>query len=153
MATARRAFEGKTRASVIASVLKETPRSLGEIAPMIPPALERLVRICMAKDPADRWQTIHDVALQLRFIAEAGSQAGVPAPVAARRRMGQRAWQAATLTLLATSAGLAFFLWRNLSPAPRVVNALIAPPEKASFQFVATGFGTPVVSPDGSRIA
>src|SRR5262245_42000278 len=66
MATARRAFEGKTRASVIASVLKETPRSLGEMAPMIPPALERLVRICMAKDPADRWQTIHDVALQLR---------------------------------------------------------------------------------------
>jgi eukaryotic-like serine/threonine-protein kinase len=153
MATARRAFEGKTRASLVASVLKETPRSISELAPMVPPALERLVRICLAKDPADRWQTIHDVTLQLRFIAEAGSQAGVPAPVAARRRIGARVWQGATLGLLGVSAVLGFFLWRDLSRAPHVVNALIAAPEKAAFQFVGTGFGTPAVSPDGTRIA
>jgi len=153
MATGRRAFEGKTRASLIASVLKETPRSIAETAPMTPPALERLVRICLAKDPADRWQTMHDVALQLRFIAEAGSQAGVPAPVAARRRIGQRVWMAATFGLLLVSAALGALLWRNLPAPPRVIRAFIAPPEKAAFQFVGTGLGTPAVSPDGSRVA
>jgi Tol biopolymer transport system component len=153
MATARRAFYGKTRASLIASVLKETPRSIAEFAPMTPPALERLVRICLAKEPADRWQTIHDVALQLRFIAEAGSQAGVPAPVASRRRVGQRLWQTATIGLLLVGAALGVLLWRSQPGAPLVIRALIAPPEKAAFQFVGTGFGTPAVSPDGTRVA
>jgi len=153
MASGRRAFEGKTRAGLIASVLKETPRSIAEMAPMTPPALERLVRICLAKEPADRWQTMHDVALQLRFIAEAGSQAGVPVPVAARRRTGQRLWMAATLGLLLVSAALLVALWRNLPAPPRVIRAFIPPPEKAAFQFVGTGLGTPAVSPDGSRVA
>jgi len=152
MATARRAFEGKTRASLIASVLKETPRSIAEIAPMIPPALERLVRICLAKEPADRWQTIHDVALQLRFIAEAGSQAGVPVPVATRRRIGQRLWQTMAIGLLLVSAALGALLWRSAPGAPLAIRAFVAPPEKAAFQFVGTGFGTPAVSPDGTRL-
>jgi hypothetical protein len=153
MTTGRRAFDGKTRASLMASVLKETPRSIAEIAPMTPPALERLVRICLAKEPADRWQAMHDVVLQLRFIAEAGSQAGVPAAVTARRRLGQRFWRAATIGLLLASAALATLLWRNLPGKPQVIRAFIPPPEKAAFQFVGTGLGTPAVSPDGSRVA
>ncbi len=153
MTTGRRAFEGKTRTSLMASVLKETPRSIAEIVPMTPPALERLVRICLEKEPDDRWQTMHDVALQLRFIAEAGSQAGVSAPVAARRRAGQRFWQLATIGLLIVSAVLGMVLWWSLPGKPRVIRALIPPPEKAAFQFIGTGYGTPAVSPDGSRVA
>ena len=154
MATGKRAFDGKTRASLMAAVLKETPRSIAEVAPMTPPALERLIRIAMAKEPADRWQTMHDVALQLRFIAEGGSQAGVPAPVAARRRVGQRAWMGAALALLAVSGTLGYQLWLRSRPAPvRVVRAHIAPPEKAVFQFVGVGLGSPALSPDGTRLA
>jgi Tol biopolymer transport system component len=93
------------------------------------------------------------VALQLRFIAEGGSQAGVPAPVAARRRFGLRVWQGAALGLILLSVALGVVLWRALPGAPRVIRAFIAPPEKAAFQFVGTGLGTPAVSPDGSRIA
>ncbi len=48
---------------------------------MTPPALDRVVKTCLAKDPEDRWQTAHDVASELRWIAEGGSQAGVPAPL------------------------------------------------------------------------
>jgi Tol biopolymer transport system component len=153
MATGKRAFDGKTRASLMAAVLKETPRSIAEIAPMTPPGLERLIRIAMAKEPADRWQTIHDVALQLRFIAEGGSQAGLPAPVAARRRLGQQAWMGAAIVLLVVSAGLGVVAWRNLPAPPRVLRAHIAPPEKAAFQFVGAGLGNPAVSPDGTRLA
>ena len=50
---------------------------------MTPPAFEHVVRVCLAKDPDRRWQSAHDVAAELRWIAEAGSQAGVAAPLTA----------------------------------------------------------------------
>lgn len=66
------------------------------IQPVAPPALEHLVRKCLAKDPADRWQSAHDVADQLRWIGEAGPQAGVAALPGVRRKTRERIvnWQA-----------------------------------------------------------
>jgi len=73
MATARRAFEGKSQASLVAAILKDTPRPLTELAPLAPAALERIVMRCLAKDPDDRWQSVRDVAHELRWIAESTS--------------------------------------------------------------------------------
>jgi eukaryotic-like serine/threonine-protein kinase len=102
MATGKRAFAGKTQASVIASILATDPPLLSRVAPMTPPALERLVRSCMAKEREERIQSAHDVKLQLEWIAEAGSQAGIPAPVVARRRISQKlAWIVAGVAALA----------------------------------------------------
>jgi eukaryotic-like serine/threonine-protein kinase len=70
MATGRRAFEGKTQASLAASILKEEPRPIRATDAMSPPALDRLVRLCLRKDPDDRIQSAHDVRLQLEAIAE-----------------------------------------------------------------------------------
>ena len=93
MATGQKAFTGKSQASLAGSILRDDPTSVTEIAPMIPPAVNRIVKTCLAKDPEDRFQTAHDVKLQLQWIAEGGSQAGVPAPVAARRKSRERlAW-------------------------------------------------------------
>jgi serine/threonine protein kinase len=76
MASGRRAFTGKSQASIVAAILASDPQPISAIQPMSPPALDRVVRTCLAKDPDDRWQTAHDVKLQLRWIAEGGSQAG-----------------------------------------------------------------------------
>jgi serine/threonine protein kinase len=54
MATGRKAFEGKSHASLIAAILKEEPRPLAELQPMTPPLLGRVVRTCLAKDPDNR---------------------------------------------------------------------------------------------------
>src|SRR5205814_10317718 len=106
LATGKRAFAGKTQASVIASILASEPMPLSRLAPMRPPRLERLVRSCMAEEREERIQSAHDVKLQLEWIAEAGSQAGVPAPVIARRKVSQRmAW---SIAVVATLAALAF---------------------------------------------
>src|SRR5262250_415657 len=102
MATARQAFAGKTKASLIAAILSAEPTPIATLQPMTPPALERLVRGCLEKDPDERWQTAHDVKLQLRAIAEGSSQSGVPAPVAARRQIRGR-----ILAAVATSAVIA----------------------------------------------
>ncbi|HUP49296.1 MAG TPA: protein kinase [Thermoanaerobaculia bacterium] len=107
MATGKRAFEGKTRASLIASILEREPVPISDVQPLIPPALQRLIKTALAKDPDDRWQSAHDVLLELRWIGEAGSQAGVAAPVVRRRKTRERvAWSlAAVAGVLAVAAG------------------------------------------------
>src|SRR5207245_11442847 len=80
MATGRRAFEGKTKTSLIAAIVSGEPAPMSQVQPLTPPALEHVVRKCLTKDPDDRWQSAHDVAEELRWIGEAGSQAGVAAP-------------------------------------------------------------------------
>src|SRR5438876_11983682 len=101
MATGQKAFAGKSQASLISSILSAEPPPISSVVPMTPPAFDRVVKTCLAKDPDDRWQTAHDVMLQLKWIAEGGSQAGVPAPLVARRRSRERlAWGMAALLAL-----------------------------------------------------
>src|SRR4029077_19277394 len=90
MTTGRRAFEGGTQASLISAIMRDAPRPMAELAPMSPPARDRVVRHCLAKDPDDRIQTAHDVKLQLEGIAEPGSQTGaVGAPTMVPTRTGR----------------------------------------------------------------
>ncbi|HYT31120.1 MAG TPA: serine/threonine-protein kinase, partial [Thermoanaerobaculia bacterium] len=105
MATGHKAFSGKSQASLIAAILDSQPEPISTVQPMAPPALDRVVQTCLAKDPDDRWQTAHDVMLQLKWIAEGGSQAGVPAPVVARRKSRERlAWVVAAVFAVAAIA-------------------------------------------------
>ncbi|PYX51684.1 MAG: serine/threonine protein kinase, partial [Acidobacteria bacterium] len=87
MATGRLAFAGKTRASLIAAILTSEPPAMTSLQPLTPPMLEQVVKTCLAKDPDARWQSAQDLKLQLQWIREGGSQAGVPAPLAKRRRV------------------------------------------------------------------
>jgi Tol biopolymer transport system component len=150
-ATGKKAFEGKTTASVIAAVLASEPAPISALQPLTPPAFERLVKTCLAKDPDERFQSAHDLNLQLKWIAEAGSQAGVPAPVIVRRKVRQQlAWGlAAAFLMLAVVFAFAYF--RAASVITRPVRSYILPPEKTAFQFDATT-GGPVLSPDGTRL-
>ena len=73
MLTGKKAFEGQSQASVIASILKEDPRRVSQFVPTTPAALDRIVKSCVAKDPDERWQSAGDLARELRWIAEPGS--------------------------------------------------------------------------------
>ena len=149
MLTGRRAFQGKSKASLIAAILQHEPPPISSIQPLSPPALDRLIRICLAKDPDDRWQTAHDVLLQLKWIGEGGSLAGVPAPVARHRRHRERL--ATVALVLAVIATLTFAaLWYGVAGAPQpVLETAITPPEKSTFS---SDSGSMVLSPDGTRI-
>ena len=153
MATGQKAFAGKSQASLIAAILEREPAPISTVQPMAPPALDRVVKTCLAKEPDDRWQTAHDVRLQLQWIAEGGSQAGVPVPVAARRRNRERLWMGAAVLFAAASAALAFFLLRGAREPVRVFRSSLAPPEGATFWIDPSTPGPPVVSPDGRKIA
>jgi len=91
MVTGNHAFDGKSQASVIAAILEHEPQPISAFQPMAPPALDRLIRTCLAKDPEERIQTAHDVKLQLQWIAEGDSQTGPPVGIPRRSQyLGQR---------------------------------------------------------------
>ena len=153
MATGRRAFEGKTTASVIAAILEREPPAISSVQPMSPPALDRTVKICLAKDPDERFQSAHDVRLQLEWVREAGSQAGVPAPVVAHRKNRERvAWLAAAVLLIIAIALAYGFIARAPKPEQAVV-AQIAAPKSAGYALWGISPGLPALSPDGTQLA
>lgn len=149
MATGRPAFTGKSKASLIAAILSSAPPALSSLQPLSPPALDAVVQSCLAKDPEDRWQTAHDLKLQLQWVREAGSQAGMSPPIVKhKRRMTALAWTLAAV--LALGCAIATIAYLRLSPtAPNALVAFIPPPEKTRFEFLGDTAGPPAISPNG----
>jgi Tol biopolymer transport system component len=110
------------------------------------------VQACLAKDPEDRWQTAHDVMLQLKWVAEGGSLAGVPAPVSARRKTRERLGWIVAAVLLVAGLPLALVHFRERPPETRVTQFAISPPSQMS---IGLGPAAPhaALSPDGRFLA
>src|SRR5271169_4895004 len=70
VATGKKAFEGKSQASVISAIMSSDPPPMSSLQPMTPPALDRVVKKCLRKDPDERWQNVRDVTDELKWIAE-----------------------------------------------------------------------------------
>jgi Tol biopolymer transport system component len=107
MATGRRAFEASSQASLIAAIMHVPPASLSQAASTAPPALDRVISACLAKDPADRIQSAHDVKLQLGWISEPGAPPAVPGVPAGSAPGARRGVTGARLALLVGALGLA----------------------------------------------
>ncbi len=149
MATGKPAFTGKTRASVIAAILSSEPPPISSVQPLTPPAFDRVVKTCLAKDPDERWQSAHDLANELKWIAEGGSLAGVAAPVVARRKLREGvAWSVVAVLTLALAALLIPYLRRAPSP-PIVVRFTVPFPENTA----APQLALPTLSPNGRSLA
>jgi eukaryotic-like serine/threonine-protein kinase len=148
MATGRKAFAGKSQASLIGGIMNAEPPPILEAAPLAPPALERLVRACLTKDPDERIQTAHDVRLQLEWIRDAGSQAGVAAPIAARRRSRERiAWAVAAAGLAAAAALL--YLHLTAPVQDESLQASILPPPDTRLVHYSSVIS---ISPEGRNV-
>src|SRR5262249_26972026 len=149
MATGKRAFEGKTQSSVVGQILAVDPPRISAVKPMSPPALCRLVSTCLAKDPEERFQTIHDVKLRLMEIAE------TPAAATADSR-GLRTrplvWLAVAAVIVAMAlGGIYFALFAPQSK--QILRTTILPPEKTVVVTTPPASGVPVLSPDGTKLA
>ena len=59
---------------------KEKPRPMSELQPLTPPALERIARRCLQKDPDDRFQSARDLAFALEDVTGAGKAASTITP-------------------------------------------------------------------------
>jgi len=152
MATGRKAFAGKSQATLIAAIIGSEPPPIATSTPTAPGGLDPLVRGCLAKNPEERWQTAHDVKLQLRWLKEAGSQtdvaATVPRPRAGRERW---AWFAAVVLAIAAISMAALWLGRPAPEMPLIRSSIIAPPG-TSLDFSFGSSGGLSISPDGRRV-
>jgi serine/threonine-protein kinase len=156
MATGKKAFEGKTSASVMAKILETDPPPMSSLQPMTPPALDRIVKRCIAKDPDERWQSATDLTNELEWIAEGGSQASgvVPAVSSARGGRERLAWPAtaAVLALIAIALAIGFVLRAPKPPQPLPEVRLSAEIGVDASLYTDSGPSV-LLSPDGTRLA
>ena len=158
MATGKKAFEGRSQASLIAKILETDPPPISSLQPVTPPALDRLVKKCMAKEPEKRWQAASDVCDELKWIAEQGqgTQAAMPASggIAKRGVRERLGWLVAAVAILvAVALAAAVFYFRRPSAELKAVHFTVASPEKQNLPVNGLGPNFFSVSPDGSKVA
>jgi serine/threonine protein kinase len=130
MVTGRKAFEGKSHASLIAAILEHDPPPLSSVQPLTSRALERAVKRCLAKDPDDRWQTARDLKAELQWFTEVTAPAVAP-PRGARRSLVP--WLVAAVATLAALV-LAIAPLAEKPKEPAVTRFSVSPPGKLSFR-------------------
>jgi len=157
MLTGRKAFEGKSHASLIAAIISYDPPPVSQVQPVAPAMLNHIVATCLAKDPDDRWQSARDVMRELKWVAEGGvsldSAARIPSPAASRSAWSRSlVWAPAAAALVFAIAGLT--LWVRAPPPPAAA--------RGASRFLmleqlpvnsADGLRRFAISPDGRRVA
>ncbi len=153
MATGHRAFAGKSHLSVVSAILHQEPLPLTSVQPASPSSLDYVVRTCLAKDPDERFQTAHDVKLQLSWLMQSGSAASPPSPMElrSRRRMGVIIGLAAVAVIV---AGLLLFKVRSSQPAGGTFGtarfSIVLPPRQ---ELAVDTTQAVVLSPEGKHLA
>jgi len=160
MAAGRKAFNAKSPVALASAILHDEPPAIASINPAVPAALDRIVRGCLAKDPDARWQSAHDVLLQLRAIADtsdhpatrAAAESSMAGPAFNARR--ETRWVPWAVAVAALAVAGAAWLWPVRPVAPRLapVRFEIAPPPGGAF-FDNVETLCIALSPDGSQLA
>ena len=140
MATGKRAFEGKTKTSLIAAIVAAQPQPVSQLMPLSPPALDHVIQKCLEKEREDRWQSAHDVAEELKWIGSVSSEQRMTRAPSAKVAI------AAAIVLALALAGVTA-MWLRARNAPQARVAFAVMPPKGYSSTVAS------LSPDGSAIA
>ncbi len=145
MLTGRKAFEGKSQAGLIAAIMQGEPPAITAEQPLTPPALDRIVKTCLAKDPDDRWQSARDLARELRWVRRDPGAA-----VVSKRKQAWMPWAAAAVLALALASIAVRVLIRDGSPA-HVTRFSVDAPAGTSLPAASQPY-SPTISPDGTRL-
>ena len=130
MVSGKRAFAGKSQISVLSAILESDPKPLSASRPLIPAALDHVIQRALAKDPEERWQSAADMKVELKWIAQDGSQGGVASKV----RAGGTPWArwgwplAALLLMLAIGGGVVWWFGSRQIPRAMYFNSSLSFP-------------------------
>jgi Tol biopolymer transport system component len=146
MISGRKAFGGASQASLIAAILTAQPAPMAETPANVPPALDRLVRTCLAKNPDDRWQSAGDLARELKWIGESGTAAESREvrTASAAQRGARIAWIVAAAAILA-AVYLAWIHFREPIAETQSIQFTISTEARIPSQVR--------ISPDGTKLA
>ena len=146
MTTGKRAFEGKTKTSLISQIVAGQPRAIRDMQPMTPPALEHVIRKCLGKERDDRWQSASDIAEELRW---AGETMELPTSARLERRSALLMIAVAGIAVVAAAAFGAMW-WKSTREEPRRFVSSLVPPADMTYNFEPGGMA---ISPDGQHLA
>jgi len=152
MAAGKRAFEGRSQATLISAIISGEPRPLSELAPLVPAALERVVKQCLAKDPDERWQSAGDLKHALEWSGDTSSSSSsrAAAPVTPRPRVAARPLVSGIVAGLV----LASVAWLLLVPRPQLPSpAILELPTAPGSQLSPLETADLAISPDGRWMA
>jgi serine/threonine protein kinase/Tol biopolymer transport system component len=157
MAAGKRPFEGKSQISLASSILEKDPEPISSLKPNAPAAFEHIVTTCLQKSPEDRFQSAHDIKLELAWVAAdrlaASATNAVSLPSSSSPRLKERiGWAAAVIAAMVLGAAAGMFLFHQANPA-RAIRTVINAPDKTSLNLTSDRAGAPVLSPDGTSIA
>jgi len=140
MSTGRRAFQGKTRTSLIAAIVGGQPQPISALQPVTPRAFEHVVQKCLEKEPDARWQSAHDVAEELRWVAKE-----IERDVVVTRTRRPIHWIATAALAVIAIAFASLWMRDRAKPSDAVAFSIPGP----------TGgrISTGVLSPDGQSLA
>ena len=148
MISGKRAFRGDTAADTMSAILKEEPPELSETGRPVPPGLERIVRHCLEKNPAERFHSARDLAFALEALTEISvvSKSGAQEAI---KQSGDAGWRRSLLVgsaavALATMAALSWWMGKRSAIAPT--------PEYQQITFRTGNIGNARFTPDGSIV-
>jgi serine/threonine-protein kinase len=147
MATGKKAFEGKSQASLIAKILETDPPPMSSLQPMTPPAFDRVVKTCLAKEPDNRWQTASDLCRELKWIADEAAPVPAQVPLGRRNWLKMALWSGAAVAACII-VGLAVWSLKPAAPKPVARFLMFLPPG----QRVDISRSAVAISPDGTRL-
>ena len=147
MLTGKRAFEGSSPASVIAAIMERPAPSIADVAP---PALDRVLQKCLAKDPDNRWQSARDLKDELEWIASSPGEA-TASSTRSPSRFGRLPWIAAVV-LGGIAVGLGIVAYRATRPAPLKPLVRLEVDLGAEVSLSSQAGADTILSPDGTRL-
>jgi serine/threonine protein kinase len=150
MLSGKRAFRGETSVETMSAILKEDPPEFAETNRTVPPALDKIVRHCLEKNPEERFQSARDVAFALGALSDSGS-AATPVVKAVSGAWGKRLRIAAEVSLVAAAIALSVLLTRRSEkPEPNLQAAILPPPGDGFWSNITQ---PAAISPDGKFLA
>ncbi len=153
MVAGKRPFAGKSQISLASSILEADPEPISAVKPQSPPAFEHVVTTCLQKNPEDRYQTAHDIKLELQWIAADRPAAAVAAvPPSSSNKRERLGWAGAVVIAIALGVLAGIFINRPIQSG-QAIRTVIDPPANATLSLTGDFGGPPVLSPDGASLA
>ena len=163
MLSGKRAFRGDSMAEIMSAILREDPPDLSETNKTISPALERVVRHCLEKNPSERFHSARDLAFAIESLSGSATSSGqstiedvTTTTVKESSRSGffssaSIAWLIATVCVVGLLIGLALVYFKSPTPNSFAMRLAFNPPSALAFNDMLPDWA--VISPDGQRIA